>query len=399
MTWIEELQQFSSNGGLYHKGVSPQWGEPYYEIVNQKMLKRKFKLGDRVRITVKRSDTDDPVVVDDAIILCFGEKMLECLTEGEKEHRNRENLDHFFYFEIKDISLKQEAQSGFNLKKMLLPDRCFQEPDFVNGFDTVRNRDKPDMKKETQYRDIFEKFHMGKSFDNDFALKITPKLYCPYALVSSDAEVYVDIPDLKDVIHVERCKTGTPWSNKNLLCAYNFDEYNKAGILITVPKGEYHNVNIVCVWKIILPGKNGRNIEKEIISMVRIGELLQGKEKGNFFEINLMHPTMGVLKGSLHKYGKTIFLENFMEAEAVLIGRFSDGSHVSLRDTSNSVLNSVLFAASMAHYGYDIKRMAAAMACDQEYEGIVDVWSFRYDKVQAGDGFYSEGENGFPFLI
>lgn len=81
-----------------------------------------------------------------------------------------------------------------------------------------------------------------------------------------------------------------------------------------------------------------------------------------------------------------------MEAEAVLIGRFSDGSHVSLRNTSNSVLNSVLFAASMAHYGYDIKRMAAAMASDQEYEGIVDIWSFRYDKIQAVDGFYSEGD-------
>lgn len=64
MTWIEELQQFSSNGGLYHKGVSPQWGEPYYEIVNQKMLKRKFKPGDKVRIAVKRSDTDDPTVFD-----------------------------------------------------------------------------------------------------------------------------------------------------------------------------------------------------------------------------------------------------------------------------------------------------------------------------------------------
>lgn len=44
MTWIEELQQFSSNGGQYHKGVGSQWGEPYYEIVNQNMLKRKFKL-------------------------------------------------------------------------------------------------------------------------------------------------------------------------------------------------------------------------------------------------------------------------------------------------------------------------------------------------------------------
>lgn len=26
MTWIEELQQFSSNGGQYHKGVGSQWG-------------------------------------------------------------------------------------------------------------------------------------------------------------------------------------------------------------------------------------------------------------------------------------------------------------------------------------------------------------------------------------
>ncbi len=44
MTWIEELQQFSSNGGQYHKSGFPV-GEPYYEIVNQNMLKRKFKPG------------------------------------------------------------------------------------------------------------------------------------------------------------------------------------------------------------------------------------------------------------------------------------------------------------------------------------------------------------------
>jgi len=237
MTWIEELQQFSSNGGLYHKGVSPQWGEPYYEIVNQKMLKRKFKPGDKVRIAVKRSDTDDPTVFDDVTILCFGEKMLECLTKGEKEHENRENVDHFFYFEIKDISLKTKARPDFDLEEILLPDSCFLKPDFINGFDVVGNKDKSGKERETRYRDIIEKFHMGKSFDNDFVMKITPKLYCPYALVSSEAEVYIDIPDLKDVIHVERCKTGTPWPNRNLLCAYNFDKYNQSGVLISVPRG------------------------------------------------------------------------------------------------------------------------------------------------------------------
>lgn len=133
--------------------------------------------------------------------------------------------------------------------------------------------------------------------------------------------------------------------------------------------------------------------------MARIGKLLQGKEKKDHcLEISMMHPTMDVLKGSLHKYGKTIFLENFMEAEAVLIGRFSDGSHISLRNTSNSILNSVLFAASMAHYGYDIKRIAKAMASEQEYEGIVDIWSFRYDKIQAGAGFHSGRERKMGFL-
>ena len=121
MTWIEELQQFSSNGGPYHKGVSPQWGEPYYEIVNQKMLKRKFKPGDKVRIAVKRSDTDDPTVFDDVTILCFGEKMLECLTKGEKEHENRENVDHFF---------KNESSAGFRPGRNTAAGQLFPETRF-----------------------------------------------------------------------------------------------------------------------------------------------------------------------------------------------------------------------------------------------------------------------------
>lgn len=39
------------------------------------------------------------------------------------------------------------------------------------------------------------------------------------------------------------------------------------------------------------------------------------------------------------------------------------------------------------------------MASEQEYEGIVDIWSFRYDKIQAGAGFHSgrERKNGFSF--
>ena len=99
---------------------------------------------------------------------------------------------------------------------------------------------------------------MGKSFDNDFVMKITPKLYCPYALVSSEAEVYIDIPDLKDVIHVERCKTGTPWPNRNLLCAYNFDKYNQSGVLISVPRGEYHNVILFVFGKLFYKEKMER---------------------------------------------------------------------------------------------------------------------------------------------
>ena len=47
---IKKIMQFVENGGRFHKGVEPKYGEPFYADYMKQYISENFMLGDKLHI-------------------------------------------------------------------------------------------------------------------------------------------------------------------------------------------------------------------------------------------------------------------------------------------------------------------------------------------------------------
>lgn len=381
---LNKIMQFVENGGRFHKGVEPKYGEPFYADYMKQYISENFTLGDKLHIKTDSAEFD-------GILLDISWNYIYFLIAGRKVHKDKRNKKDVWSGDIKEITRMEKASDTFDLAAV--DHDLWEHKQLPIEDKNARKRCEYEYKRRNENKAEFNSIYPDVDFDKCHVIKIDDGIGIYFPFCSEKITADIAIMHGSDCVKKITCTVGTPFPNKNHYRAYNSKGKD---LWYYLPDNGfiYENVNIVCTWTV---AANGLAAPLKFLAIHHFDKILPVKNDENMIIIDLcIYPLLG--------YGKSlfstdsVFLSRMMDKDLYCILYPNNYSAIIVKQPEtieSEKLEDLLYSAALGVNDFDQQSILQALIED-DYATTVEAF-FNID--EEPDQYFSDSwRNGQKFF-